>query len=67
MTFFDFKPLMKKNSSIKITRELWSTPHYYIYWSPLKKVFYEHFANIDREWASDTFIEDLQSNDWKTI
>lgn len=67
MTFFDYKDKMIKNPSIKITRELWSTPHYYIYWSPIRNAFCEHFASVDREWAGETFIEDLSANDWRRI
>lgn len=69
MTFFDLMDELKKNPSLKITRELWDTPHYYIYWNTQQNAFYEHFSNIDREWASEsqTFFEDVSAKDWVKI
>jgi hypothetical protein len=58
---------MKKDPQIKITRALWATPHYFIYWSQSRQVFCEHFGSIDREWASSTIIDDLSAVDWKRI
>lgn len=67
MTFFGFMSRMKNDSSFKITRRLWDTPHYYIYWSKSRQVFCEHFGTIDREWASDTLVDDLTATDWQRV
>ena len=67
MTFFNYMDSMKKNPSIKITRELWTAPGYYIYWSATKNVFCEHFADVDREWSVADYIEDLTASDWKEV
>lgn len=67
MSFFDFKDEMKTNPSIHITRELWATPHYYIYWSPSRKAFMEHFGTIDKEWGAESFIDDLSATDWRKV
>lgn len=64
MNFFDFVDAMKQDPSIRIKRKEWPTSDYYIFWNAEHNIFIEHLKGIETEWGNDTFIDDLQANDW---